>query len=159
MRLAGRQGTELRLGVVGYQFPDDEVDPWESNALLVSVHVVAPQGTWEVTDPCLTTWEAARVRRWLAAVGRGADLTVGRAVALNEPNLSVVAWAQPAASDRVDLRFRFALETRPPWLRAAAGSHDLSVELDVARDDVGRAAADLAGELARFPQRGDDPTV
>ena len=63
--LAGLEGNELELRVVGYQFPDDDTDPWDSNWLLVSVRVVSPAGTWEVVDPCLTTWEAKHLVRWL----------------------------------------------------------------------------------------------
>src|SRR5438270_404583 len=66
--LKGRQGTELELRIAGYQFPHEQFDPWDSNWLLVSIRVVAPQGTWEVVDPSLTTWEAHQVVHWLAAL-------------------------------------------------------------------------------------------
>src|SRR5712692_7609979 len=66
MLLRGRDGSELELDVLGYQFPHVEADPWDSNSLLVALRVVSAQGTWEAVDPCLTTWEAARLCRWLA---------------------------------------------------------------------------------------------
>jgi hypothetical protein len=157
--LRGRQGTLLELRLVGYQFPREAVDPWDSNSLLVSVRVVAPQGAWEVVDPCLTTWEAARVARWLVAVGRGADLVAGRPLGLGEPNVTLLARPVAGTPDRVEVRACFSLESRPPWLKAAAGSADLCVDLDVARADLERAAASVRADLARFPQRGDDPTL
>src|SRR5437016_14442085 len=84
MLLRGRDGSELQLDVVGYQFPDIEADPWDSNSLLVAVRVVSAQGTWEAVDPCLTTWDAARLCRWLAVLAAGAASTARQAV--NEPN-------------------------------------------------------------------------
>ena len=47
--LRGSEGNELELTIAGYQFPDEERDPWDSNWLLVSVRVLAPEGSWAVT--------------------------------------------------------------------------------------------------------------
>jgi hypothetical protein len=159
MLLTGRQGTELELRIVGYQFPNERFDPWDSNWLLVSIRVVAPQGTWEVVDPSLTTWEADQVVRWLAALANRADLLAGRPLALTEPNLALAAAPVPGAPDRVLVKACFALELRPPWLKTAAASGDLCVDLDVDRSQLASAAAALRADLARFPQRGDDPTL
>jgi len=157
MLLRGREGNELELAVVGYQFPDEERDPWDSNWLLVSVRVLAPEGSWAVVDPCLTTWEAKRLVAWLVhAAGRdpaAVPLTYA------EPNLTVTARSRTSAPLRVHVRACFALELRPPWARSAAGSDNLCVDLDVERADLARAAASLLSDLLAFPQRGDDPTV
>ena len=158
MRLRGREGNELALSIVGYQFPDQAVDPWESNGLLVAVRVVSARGTWEVVDPCLTTWETSHLVSWLAAVARGRML---RSVAtLTEPNISIRATLDsPGPDARVGLRVCFELENRPPWAPTVAGGRDLCVDLDVTRPEIAAAAADLRKDLARFPRRGDDPTL
>lgn len=157
MLLRGREGNELELRVVGYQFPDEERDPWDSNWLLVSVRVVAPEGTWDVVDPCLTTWEAKRLVSWLvlAATRDPASLPM----TFTEPNLTVTARSRTSAPLRVHVRASFALELRPPWSHTAAGSSNLSVDLDVDRPDLARAAASLLADLVAYPQRGDDPTL
>ena len=158
MRLRGREGNELALSIVGYQFPDQAVDPWDSNGLLVSVRVVSPQGTWEVVDPCLTTWETSRLASWLAAVAHGRML--GPAATLDEPNVSLrAAVDSPGPVARVSLRVCFELENRPPWAPTVAGSRNLCVDLDAGRHEIGAAAADLREDLARFPQRGADPSI
>ncbi|MFN2502918.1 MAG: hypothetical protein ABR540_01565 [Acidimicrobiales bacterium] len=159
MLLRGRQGTELELGVVGYEYPDERFDPWDSNWLLVSVRVLSPEGSWEVVDPCLTTWEGERLARLLTALGRRADLVAGRPLGLSEPNLTITGRPVRGQPDRVDVRACFALELRPPWLKTVSGSGNLCVDLDVGRPDLARAAGDLRADLARFPQRGDDPTL
>jgi len=156
VQLAGLEGNELELRVVGYQFPDDDVDPWDSNWLLVSLRVVSQAGTWEVVDPCLTTWEAKHLVRWL--VNAAARDPGASPVTFSEPNLVVSAGPKPGDPNRVLLRAAFQLELRPPWARASGGS-ELVVELDVGRAALARAAASLLGDLVRFPQRGDDPTL
>ncbi len=153
MHLRGREGNELELSVVGYQDPTEAVDPWESNSLLVALRVVSPKGTWEVVDPCLTTWEAARLAAWLAAVAVGPE---GATRSLAEPNLSVSATP---TGRRLRLRICFELENRPPWAPTVRGGRDLCVALDVSRADVIVAAASLRSDVRRFPRRGDDPTL
>ncbi|MDQ2826992.1 MAG: hypothetical protein M3Y04_08545 [Actinomycetota bacterium] len=157
MLLVGREGNELEVGVVGYQFPDEHRDPWDSNWLLVSVRVLAPEGSWEVVDPCLTTWEAKRLVSWLIHAAARDPSTVP--MAFTEPNLTVTARSRTSAPMRVQVRACFALELRPPWAHAAAGSEHLCVELDVDRSDLARAAASLLSDLVVFPQRGADPTL
>ncbi len=157
MRLRGREGNELALSIVGYQFPGETVDPWDSNSLLVSVRVVTPNGTWEVVDPCLTTWEARQLALWLAAVARGA--MVRPTSTLSEPNLTARVGIDPLSPSRFHLRVCFELENRPPWAPTVAGGRNLCVDLDVGSADLAAAAAALREDLARFPQRGDDPTL
>lgn len=157
MLLRGHEGNELELGVVGYQFPDEERDPWDSNWLLVAVRVIAPEGSWEVVDPCLTTWEAKRLVSWLVHAATRDPSSVP--MTFTEPNLTVTARSRSRAPLRVHMRACFALELRPPWAHTAAGSNNLCVDLDVERNDVARAAASLLGDLVAYPQRGDDPTL
>ncbi|HEX2024009.1 MAG TPA: hypothetical protein VHF00_04850 [Acidimicrobiales bacterium] len=158
MRLRGREGNELALSIVGYQFPDETVDPWDSNGLLVSVRVVTPHGTWEVVDPCLTTWEARQLALWLAAIARGA--MIRPTSTLSEPNLTARVSIDPLSpTPRFQLRVCFELENRPPWAPTVAGGRNLCVDLDVGAADLAAAAAAVREDLARFPQRGDDPTL
>jgi hypothetical protein len=157
MLLRGREGNELELAVVGYQFPDEERDPWDSNWLLVSVRVLAPEGSWDVVDPCLTTWEAKHLVSWL--IHAAARDPLAAPMTFTEPNLTVTARSRTSAPLRVHVRACFALELRPPWARTASGAGDRCVDLDVERDDLARAAASLLGDVMKFPQRGDDPTL
>ena len=157
MLLRGAEGNELELGIAGYQFPDDERDPWDSNWLLVSVRVLSRDGSWSVVDPCLTTWEAKRLVSWLVLAATRDPSAVP--MTFTEPNLTVVAGPVAGAPDRVHVRASFALELRPPWAHTAAGSDNLAVDLEVRRGDLARAAASLLSDLVAFPQRGDDPTL
>ncbi|HVF14845.1 MAG TPA: hypothetical protein VM942_09620, partial [Acidimicrobiales bacterium] len=115
--------------------------------------VVSPQGTWEVVDPCLTTWEGAQLASWMTGVAVAPDRAPS---SVDAPNVSMSARVD---GPRIDLAACFELENRPPWLVSVAGSDELCVELDVSSADMVVAAGALRADLARFPQRGDDPTV
>jgi hypothetical protein len=156
--LRGRDGSELRLDLVGYQFPAVEADPWDSNSLLVKVRVVSAQGSWEAVDPCLTTWEAEHLQEWLTALAAGDERAVIRA--FNQPNVRMSVNGLAPDFSRARLHACFELETRPPWLPGpAAGRDTLCVDLDLPRASLRDAAVDLAKQLERFPRRGDDPTL
>lgn len=157
MLLRGAEGNELELAIAGYQFPDEERDPWDSNWLLVSVRVLSPESTWAVEDPCLTTWEAKRLVSWLVQAAAREPSAVP--MTFTEPNLTVVAGPVAGDPNRVHVRASFALELRPPWAHTVSGSDNLTVGLDVRRGDLARAAASLLTDLVQFPQRGDDPTL
>ncbi len=154
VRLAGKEGNQLEMAILGYQFPNELTDPWDSNWLLVSVKVVTPAGSWEVVDPCLTTWETKRLVSWLVgAVGR----TDAPAATFVEPNLTVSAAPVAGSPEGVLLTFGLALELRPPWGQGTGSAGDFRVILDIDRPSVARAAASLLGDLVRFPQRGSEP--
>ena len=157
MLLAGREGNELELAIVGYQFPEEEHDPWDSNWLQVALRVVSPQGTWDVVDPCLTTWEAKHLVAWL--VNAAARDPAATPATFTEPNLTITARSRARAPLRVQVRACFQLELRPPWAKTVSGGGDLCVDLDVGRGELARAAASLLGDLVRYPQRGADPTL
>jgi hypothetical protein len=155
VRLKGREGNEVELRPVAYQHPDNRTDPWESNQLLVDVRVATPRGTWEVVDPCLTTWEAKNLATWLlraTAVGTSQGSSV-----FDAPNVTMTA-----SRSGVDGWFRvqvvLELEERPPWAPDVEGA-PLKVELNVDTAQLLGAAKDLLSDLSDYPQRGDDPTL
>ena len=159
MLLRGQDGSELELRVVGYEHPETRVDPWDSNSLLVLVRVVSDRGAWEVVDPCLTTWEAERLAWWLAVAAVAAGSAGAGVTPLTEPNLAARATPAHGRPGRLLLRVRLELERRPPWAGGAAGANRLEVEVEVGASQLLAAAADLRADLARFPRRGDDPTL
>jgi hypothetical protein len=78
-------GSWFRMRIIGYQFPENEHDVWDSNWLIIAGRVCIDGREWQFADPCLTTREAQCLAGWLDALSRGAapDPTFG----LTEPNL------------------------------------------------------------------------
>ena len=156
MRLHGKNGSELEMRPIRYRWPDARDDPWDANALLVDVRIVSDRGAWHVEDPCLTTFEARRLARWLAAVAVGEARA--SAAGFVEPNVEVQVLA--ITPFRVQLQATVELESRPPWLESSGpGRGDLVVDLDLDRSSLIDAARDLADDLREFPLRANDPTL
>jgi hypothetical protein len=150
MLLAAENGPRFELTIVGYQFPAIVDDEWDSNWLNIRIHAQTERGGWSATDPSLSTVDVAHLADWLEAIAEGrvqeGDLN------FVEPNLSF--GLQSVSGDTVALRIWFELESRPPWSPSnAAGERDLWIDLDVRREEVQRAAADLRMQLQEFPPR------
>lgn len=60
MTLEGHDGS-CELSIAQYQFPTREKRDLDANWLVVEGRVTLPDGEWRFRDPCLTTFEAARL--------------------------------------------------------------------------------------------------
>jgi len=94
---------------------------WDTNWLMVVGDAVDDdERTWSFRDPCLTTWEARRLRDWLRGVVNGSVLSspfdgseAERLLFFTEPNLASRGRSiQRCRGHRVHL----SLESRPPRL-------------------------------------------
>lgn len=143
--------SSLDLSVIGYQFPNDTTDPYDSNWLKVSVRVRHPRGDWSRVDPCLLTDEAARLATWLE------DVSARREVAAEcdflEPNLHFELLGGP--DDVRVVRVHLRLELRPPWAHGGDDAEDVYVDVPAHPDQLVEAAGSLRADLARYPRRGE----
>jgi hypothetical protein len=75
VRLRSADLASVQPTIARRQFPDIQAEgdrDWDANWLQVAGAVVLADGkTWSFEDPCLTTWEAAELGRWLNAVANG----------------------------------------------------------------------------------------
>lgn len=117
MELRGEEGTrfELELERPGFAHDAGDGDDW----LVVGIRVSGPQGDWRARFPCLHTWEAEDLARWLELVAD--DEEIEPLLEFAEPNLAFEK--RRAEADRVTLRVYLRAEFRPPWAtgRAAGG--------------------------------------
>jgi hypothetical protein len=149
VRLAGSDGQAVALAVSGYQFPALREAEYDSNWLVIRVDVSHPRGAWQASDAALLTYEVARLADWLEAVESGCASE--REIGFTEPNLELRVVD---SGGRRKLRVQFDLELRPSWAPVqAAGAGDLWVEFDVSELNLRAAAADLRGQLERYPPR------
>lgn len=164
MRLLSADHASVDLSIARYQFPGRKgqgTDDWDANWLQVAGTVVlADRKTWTFEDPCLTTWEAAELGRWLNSVadgsvqpspfGPGQDEQL---LVFTEPN--VAFSLQERIANRVRVRVHFSLEALPPWLQGARqpDMFDYFVVLDVSEAELRQAAGDWTLNLGQFPPR------
>jgi hypothetical protein len=146
MRLeAGEFGFELRIA--GYQFPGDHTSHYDSNWLIIEGAVRHPRGKWRFRDPCLLTYEVARLADWLEAVEGGTESEPW--CGFLEPNLSFELVGEGMA--RV-LRVSFAIEALPPW---AGRGGEAFVEFPLAGLCLASCVNALRKQLKAFPQRAE----
>ena len=143
------KNARLELNIVGYEFPELENEPYDSDWLNITIRVEHPRGSWTSTDPSLLTDEVERLAEWLEAVADGQSVDVE--ASFLEPNLNFVLVDSDGAKK---VRVYFELESRPSWAAASwAGLADLWVEFAVVPEVLRSAAASLRSQLKRFPPR------
>ena len=147
--LTGQNDHKLELSLLGYEFPTIDDDEWDSNWLNIRISATNDQGSWAATDASLLTEEVGRLAEWLQAIAENNEADAE--LDFIEPNL---AFELVEANGLVRLRAWFELELRPRWAPTdEVPARDLCVDLELARDDLGKAADSLRAQLRRFPPR------
>ncbi len=145
-------GSFFSLDLLGYEYPDAEGEPYDANWLQVRVDVAGPQGAWSITDPCLLTYEVARLADWLDLAGSGQAATP--AISFLEPAL-LFRLIERERSEKV-LRIHFGNLAHPNWAAEAlppGKNPDLWVDFPLAEIDLPSAAQSLRAQLKKFPRR------
>ena len=93
-------------------------------------------------DPCLTTFELDRLRRWFEAMATEPRENVPED--FTEPNLAFVL----STLDPLTLTVTLSLELIRPW-----ESKPLALEFPITRETLLAAAQSIRAMLAEFPQR------
>ena len=151
MRLESADGQVFELRIVGYQFPEERTDPYDSNWLLMRVSAVAPRGSWSFLDPCLLTDEVAGLADWFEEIASGRP--TGNLIEFIEPNLVFSLIGEDPGRR---LYVHFDLASGPPWARlSAANGGDSTLRFLLTEIDLREAAISLRSQLAVHPQRGD----
>jgi len=175
MHLTSPEGSGFELAIVGYQFPEIEQSPYDSNWLLVSIRVKHPRGSWETTGPFLRTTDVAQLATWFDAVALEAPMInretwieSGRPQLAGFPNLRLfdsMEFLEPNLRftlvernpESAVVRVYFELEARPGWAASSAvGREDLYVDLRLSPSDLKSAAGSLRAYLTVFPDRAAD---
>lgn len=145
MKFTG-EGTELSLAIQGYQFPYAR-EYWDSNWLLVSGTAMHPRGSWQFTDPCLTTFELDKLATWFDDVAL--DRPDADSGYFTEPNLELRYVREPEPAIDVIL----AHECAPPWLDRVEKNERAVLRFLLSANDPRELAAAARRFLERFPVR------
>ena len=149
MELRAGAETQLRLKILGYEYPQCQMEPYDSNWLRIRVHATQAGRSWVATHPSLLTYEAHALAIWLDAVALAPDRQA--AIEFTEPNLRF-DWEARAGVH--ELRVWIDLELRPKWAPAvAAGEDDFFLTFAPTADSLAGCATALREQLASFPQR------
>lgn len=138
--------TELKLNVVGYQFPHLEKEWNDGNWLNIDVQVKHPKGNWQKTDPCLETFELEMLIEWFEKIAKGKE--VEKHLYFIEPCLSFEFLKSEKNCVRVYLNY----EISPPWKKDF--EDDFFIEFNFNDNELQRIINDLKEQIKSFPVRG-----
>ena len=154
MILRQREGPEIELQVLGYEFSQGATDWHDLNWLKILVRVNTVGASWTGgPDPCLLTTEARELVAWLrtAAVEHPVP-----PLAFIEPGLSFAVAREPGEG-----RIPVAVTLRHAFVRnqpLVSGQPDkLPFLLYVDPEVLSTAASDLEADLLRYPVRETTP--
>ncbi len=152
LEFVGDTGDRLSLRVLGYEYPGDTSDEFDSNWLFVELSACIGGRTWRVRSACLLTWELEWIARWMESTAAGEPFD--RSLDFVEPCL-LFEWIGRSGA-RTEFRVYVELECRPPWAKAlGAPRKDCWVTLHADRSELGRAAEDARRQRSMFPTRAD----
>ncbi len=158
MKLTARDAS-FYLTILGYQYPDAAGEPYDANWLSIHVEAAGPEGAWTGTDPCLLTYEAARLAAWLDGVASGED--VPPAISFLEP---VLLFRRREGENGTTLRVHFGNLINPSWRHLERArdqaqerrlNPDLWLDFPLVEMDLASAASDLRQQLKRYPNRAE----
>jgi hypothetical protein len=148
MRLVGKEGEELYLEVLGYQFPETKDDKWDSEWLIIAGQISCPRGRWKFREPCLCTFELQALAAWLR------DIQVGgpeRELCFTEPNLR---FEHVETSNGDQLLVAFSQESSPPWATEDERyGEGYALSFPFCLNDFVTASAALESMLLKWPIR------
>ena len=153
MRLISSDSSFL-LTVLGYQHPDAAGEPYDAHGLAIQINASGPGGVWTGTDPCLLTYEAARLADGLEAVGSNREAQ--RAISFLEP---VLLFRLVQTEQGRTLRVHFGNLVNPSWRqlegKPASASPDIWLDFPLDETDLVAAARDLRQQIRRYPSRAE----
>ncbi len=143
------------LGILGYQYPDAAGEPYDANWLSIHIEASGPEGAWAGTDPCLLTYEAARLADWLEAAANGENASP--AISFLEP---VLLFRLVDGHQGKTLRIHFGNLINPSWRQLnknhEPGSNpDLWLDFPFSETNLAAAASELHQQVKRFPNRAE----
>lgn len=142
MLLRKDTSTEVKMIIVGYEFPQSFNNVDDANWLNVQFKVKHPKGDWEKIDSCLETFELKLLIDWLENIKLGNEI---------ESNLYFI---EPCLEfEKVEnntLRVYFSHEILPSWQKRG---ERVFIDFEIEEKDFERVISELKEDLEKFSIR------
>ena len=152
MHIIGTSGNSVKISILGYQFPENEIEKYDSNWLFIEVDVTHQNGSWIAKNACLLTWEVNRLADWFEALANNSK--IDNQETFIEPELE---FHLVDISSQSNLRIYFEYNLKPQWAPTGKGHRrDLYLDFPLSELDIRQMANNLREELSIYPQRALD---
>lgn len=148
MLLKSVDGSTFELQILGYEFPHNEDDEYDSNWLIVRIVAKNAENTWETVEACMDTYGAQELYNWLDVIVNGSEthLQLKKGFLEHELNFELISSTSQHLSIRVRCRFHRVLKGYLYLIRTA---FDYQLE----REQLRQAAQVWLSEIQQFPTR------
>ena len=150
----------MEIAVAGYEFEHDFRDQFDANWLVFRVVLQSVFGAWrwQVEDAGALTWELADCVAWLRALRDNKPVAEDR-FGFSEPDVSFDA-IRGDDNQIVGLRLNLMDEFQPPTKVLVPRENNIvSLRFHTPLEVLAAFADQLEASLARYPQRGERPTI
>jgi hypothetical protein len=149
MKFFGDNGQEVEFRIEGYEFAEIGNDHYDSNWLKIHANVKLGKASWEITDPCVFTWEMRETVKWFRALAAEGDPEIPGPVFM-EPGLSFTMKGKNREGGFV-LRIQFRWTMIPCHIDE---DKEYYVDCVMNAGQLSAAADALEKELEAYPERG-----
>lgn len=147
MQFIGKDGQQVELRILGYQYPTGVNNDWDENWLRIYLDVKCNVGFWQTVDPSLTTWEVHELIEWFSNLSQNREVKFTEIIFV-EPNLSFVLLEK--SENLKTIQIRFDAESKP---QSADEDSEYFVNFQFSNQELAKIAVDLNDELSKFPVR------
>jgi hypothetical protein len=147
MQIIGKDGQEVELKILGYEFPNETRDEWDSNWLRIYLIVKSNLGSWQTVDSSLTTWEFKQLADWFKDLSENKEVEYSD-MTFVEPNLAFELIERGEKTKTIQLRFDY--ESKP---KSADSDKDYFINFQFTNDDLAKIATESRNEYDKFPVR------
>jgi len=134
----------IELNVIGYQYPDETNDKWDSNWLKVNLEIKTSNIKWCSlgADPIITTFELKELITWFKNILEN-KMEKHEKIEFTEPNISFEYL------DEIDSKIKkINMKLVPEYGKI------YNVELIITNDQINYCINDLGYILIKYPERG-----
>jgi hypothetical protein len=147
MQFIAKDGQQVELRILGYQYPTGADHEWDKNWLRIYVNVKSDVGFWQTVDSSLTTWEVKELFKWFNNLSQNQEVEFTEMIFV-EPNLSFKLLGKSESFKTIQIRFD--AESKP---KSADEDSEYFVNFQFSNQELAAIASGLSEELLKFPVR------
>jgi hypothetical protein len=149
MKILCENNQFIELKVLGYEFPENISDEWDSNWLIIYINVKTIEKHWNTACPVLTTFELKGLINWLENISKD-KIDNYKSIFFTEPNLSF-ELLNDINSEIKEIKINFGAEFNP--FSAMNSNKECFIIFKANNKEIKIYVEELRDELNKYPER------